>query len=146
MFTFSDNTNEKVKQVLTSCYNRKNRVRIVYGDVNTGESYLEEYEILGYIGKSTGIKPIPLLINNSRSSGGGGILTDIILKIVDTQTKQVLFKHENYVMPVLTKEISSHNDYLYDVIYNGESVVARFKTEKQANNYIDFMQCKRMSK
>ena len=146
MFTFSDNTNEKVKQVLTSCYNCKNRVRIVYGDVNTGESYLEEYEILGYIGKSTGIKPIPLLINNSRSSGGGGILTDIILKIVDTQTKQVLFKHENYVMPVLTKEISSHNDYLYDVIYNGESVVARFKTEKQANNYIDFMQCKRMSK
>ena len=62
-----------------------------------------------------------------------------------TKTKQVLFKHENYIMPVLTKEISSHSDYLYDVIYNGE-LVARFKTEKQANNYIDFMQCKRMSK
>lgn len=146
MFTFSDKTNEKVKQVLTSCYNRKNRIRIVYGDVKTGKSYLDEYEILGYVGKSTGIKPIPLLINNSRSFGGGSILTDIILKIVDTQTKQVLFQHENYVMPVLTKEISSHKDYLYDVIYNGESVVARFKTEKQANNYIDFMQCKRMSK
>ena len=146
MFTFSDKINEKVKQVLTSCYNRKNRIRIVYGDVNTGKSYLDEYEILGYVGKSTGIKPIPLLINNSRSFGGGSILTDIILKIVDTQTKQVLFQHENYIIPVLTKEISSHNDYLYDVIYNGETVVARFKTEKQANNYIDFMQCKRMSK
>ena len=145
MFTFSDNTNDKVKQVLTSCYNRKNRIRIVYGDVNTGKSYLEEYEILGYVGKSTGIKQIPLLINNSRSFGGGSILTDIILKIVDIQTKQVLFQHENYVMPILTKEISSHNDYLYDVIYNGE-LVARFKTEKQANNYIDFMQCKRMAK
>lgn len=146
MFTFSDNTNDKVKQVLTSCYNRKNRIRIVYGDVKTGKSYLDEYEILGYVGKSTGIKPIPLLINNSRSFGGGSILTDVILKIVDTQTKQVLFQHENYVMPILTKEISSHNNYLYDVIYNGETVVARFKTEKQANNYIDFMQCKRMSK
>ena len=145
MFTFSDNTNEKVKQVLTSCYNRKNRVHIVYGDVTTGKSYLEEYEILGYIGKSTGIKPMPLLINNSRSSGGCRILTGSILKIVDTQTKQVLFQHENYIMPVLTKEISSHSDYLYDVIYDGV-LVARFKTEKQANNYIDFMQCKRMSK
>ena len=146
MFTFSNSTNDKVKQVLTSCYNRKNRIRIVYGDVNTGKSYLDEYEILGYVGKSTGVKQIPLLINNSRSFGGGSILTGSILKIVDTQTKQVLFEHENYVIPVLTKEISSHNDYLYDVIYNGESVVARFKTAKQANNYIDFMQCKRMAK
>lgn len=145
MFTFSDNTNDRVKQVLTSCYNRKNRIRIVYGDVTTGESYLDEYEILGYVGKSTGTKPVALLINNSRSFGGGSILTDIILKIVDTQTKQVLFQHKNYVMPVLTKKISSHSNYLYDVIYNGE-LVARFKTEKQANNYIDFMQCKRMSK
>ena len=145
MFTFSDNTNEKVKQVLTSCYNRKNRVRIVYGDVITGKSYLDEDEILGYVGKSTGVKPIPLLINNSRSFGGGSILTGSILKIIDTQSKRVLFQHENCVMPILTKEISSHNDYLYDVIYNGE-LVARFKTEKQANNYIDFMQCKRMAK
>ena len=145
MFTFSDNINEKVKQVLTSCYNRKNRVRIVYGDVTTGKSYLDEDEILGYVGKSTGVKPIPLLINNSRSFGGGSILTGSILKIIDTQSKRVLFQHENCVMPILTKEISSHNDYLYDVIYNGELVV-RFKTEKQANNYIDFMQCKRMAK
>ena len=145
MFTFSDNTNDKVKQVLTSCYNRKNRIRIVYGDVTTGKSYLDEYEILGYVGKSTGFRQIPLLINNSLSFGGGSILTTNILKIVDTQTKQVLFQHENYVMPVLTKEVSSHKDYLYDVIHNGE-LVARFKTEKQANKYIDFMQCKRMSK
>ena len=145
MFTFSDNTNEKVKQVLTSCYNRKNRIRIVYGDITTGKSYLDEYEILGYVGKSTGVKPTPLLISNSRSFGGGSILTGSVLKIVDTKTKQVLFKHENYIMPVLTKEISSHSAYLYDVIYNGE-LVARFKTEKQANNYIDFMQCKRMAK
>lgn len=145
MFTFSDNTNDRVKQVLTSCYNRKNRIRIVYGNVATGNSWLDEYEILGYVGKSTGTKPIPLLINNSRSFGGGSILTGSILKIIDTKTKQVLFQHENYIMPVLTKEISGHNNYLYDVIYNGE-LVARFKTEKQANNYIDFMQCKRMSK
>ena len=145
MFTFSDNTSEKVKQVLTSCYNRKNRIRVVYGDVTTGKSYLDEYDILGYVGKSTGVKPMPLLINNSRSFGGGSILTSSVLKIVDTQSKQVLFQHENHVMPVLTKEISSYSDYLYDVIYDGV-LVARFKTEKQANNYIDFMQCKRMYK
>ena len=145
MFIFSDNTNSTVKQVLTSCYNCKNRIRIVYGDVNTGNDWLEEYEVLGYVGKSTGINPSPLLVNNSHSFGGGAILTGSILKIVDTQTKQVLFQCEKYVMPILTKEISSHKDYLYDVIHNGV-LVARFKTEKQANNYIDFMQCKRMSK
>ena len=145
MFTFSDKTNEKVKQVLTSCYNRKNRIRVVYGDVNTGISWLDDYEVLGYVGKSTGIKPIPLLINNSRSTGGGGILTDSILKIIDAKTKQVLFQNDKFIEPVLTKEISNYCDYLYDVRYNGE-LVARFKTEKQANNYIDFMQCKRMSK
>ena len=145
MFTLNDNTNDKVKQVLTSCYNRKNRIRIVYGDVNTGNGWLEEYEILGYVGKSAGINPVPLLINNSRSVGGGSILTGSILKIVDTQTKQVLFQHEKYVMPTLTKEISSQDDYLYDVIHD-DMLVARFKTEKQADNYIDFMQCKRMSK
>ena len=145
MFTFSDNTNDRVKQVLTSCYNRKNRIRIVYGDTETGISWLDEYEILGYVGKSTGIKPVALLINNSRSFGGGSILTGSILKIIDTKTKQVMFQHENYIIPILTKEISSHCDYKYDVMHNGE-LVARFKTEKQANNYIDFMQCKRMAK
>ena len=145
MFTFSDNTNEKVNQVLTSCHIRKNRIRIVYGNTETGIDWLEEHDVIGNVGKSMGIKQIPLLIHNSRSFGGSGILTGSILKIVDTQTKQVLFQHEKYVMPTLTKEISSHDDYLYDVIRDG-MLVARFKTEKQANNYVDFMQCKRMSK
>lgn len=149
MFNFNDKTNDAVKRVITSAYNSKQRIRIVYGDSETGRDWLEENDVIGTIGRSTGTIKTPLLISNSRSFGGGAILTDCIVKIVDVKTKRVLYVNPKYTIPTLVKCESQHNDYMYDVYHSQKGEIklhARFKTEKKADNYIQFMHCKRMVK
>lgn len=62
------------------------RVRIIYGDVASGRPWGDI--VIGYIGKSTGEIPVPLIIYNSRSSGGAAILTESILAITNTLRDQ----------------------------------------------------------
>lgn len=148
-FNFEQDTSEQVQRVITSAYYSKQRIRIVYGDNETGRDWLEEYDVIGTVGRSTGTVKAPLLINNSRSLGGGAILTNCILKIVDVKTKRILYENPIYKMPILVKCASQEKDYMYDVCRsfdNENTLIARFKTEAKADNYIQFMQCKRMSK
>ena len=73
---------------------RENRTRIVvdYGDIKTGRSWGEEYDIMGYVGRSTGEIKIPLLVHNSRSMGGGGLLDNCILSVYTSKGHRLLYK------------------------------------------------------
>lgn len=143
-FTFDAGTNDTVKAKLTSLHKTRDRVRIVYGDPITGKDWLEEYDVMGRIGRSTGQKPIALLVNNERSMGGGAILTANILKIVLVDNKKVLYQHEKYEEPVFEIGFLSITGQ-YSVSVGGK-VQANFKTQEAATKYIDFMLCKRMRK
>jgi hypothetical protein len=94
--SYDARTSDEVVRVLEEA--RKNRTRIIvdYGDTETGQSWREEFDVTGYVGRSTGSIRIPLLIYNSRSSGGGGILDSSIVKITTSSGKRVLYSHENY--------------------------------------------------
>jgi hypothetical protein len=72
---------------------RVNQIRVVldYGNVETGESWGEVYDITGRIGRSTGDIKIPLLIHNSRSTGGGAILDHCIIGIKTSKGKHPLY-------------------------------------------------------
>jgi len=72
------------------------RLHLSYGDKETGEDWNEEYDVDGYIGRSSGSIKIPLLIHNSRSMGGSGILTDCIVRIQTAKGKITLYKHPKY--------------------------------------------------
>ena len=96
---FNEGTNPKVKQIISNNIGREKRFRVWYGDTKTGKSWNEENDVCGYFGKSTGITPISMLVNNTRSFGGGALLTDCIVKIVDIKTKTILFQHENFNQP-----------------------------------------------
>ncbi len=144
MFTLNEKTSSRVATLLNNLSMSQQRIRLVYGDTDTGKDWLEEYDVIGTIGRSTGIKQIPLLIKNSRSTGGGSILDDCILKIVDVKTKRVLYQAENYITPNF--EIGFMAITCQYSVSIGGKVQANFKTEKQAQKYIEFMLCKRMSK
>lgn len=95
--TFYDSrTNADVIKVIETA--RQNRTRIVvdYGDIETGKSWNEEFDVTGYIGRSNGNIKIPLLVNNSRSLGGGSLLDHCIIKIVTSKGKNVLYQQKNY--------------------------------------------------
>lgn len=72
---------------------RQNRTRIVldYGDTKTGKSWGEVHDVAGYVGRSTGIYKVPLLVHNSRSLGGGAILDHCITGIKTSAGKRTLY-------------------------------------------------------
>jgi hypothetical protein len=120
----------------------KTRIRLFYGDNETGRDWNEEHNVIGYIGRSTGSIKIPLLINNNRSLGGPGLLDHCIVKI--TVDKKTIYQHPKYnngeftVKPCTEKNLLNMG-YTHMVYRNGENV-ANFKNEARANNYIQFMQ------
>lgn len=78
---------------------RARRLRLVYGDTKTGKSWEEQFDVAGYVGRSTGPRPIPILVNNSRSMGGGGILDHCIIGIRYANRKDGgwLYRHPLYM-------------------------------------------------
>jgi hypothetical protein len=144
LFTCSDGTPEEVKKVLEQYYNyRSQRIRIFLGDKETGLDWENEYDIMGYVGRSTGPKHIPLLVNNSRSLGGLGILTSCIVKI--TANGFTKYEHPNYHYRKHEVQPSDLPEYKEMVVREGE-VQARFHKEGQAQRYIDFIEGRRNTK
>lgn len=135
-----------MQNVLTRYHKSQDRLRIVYGDTKTGCDWLEEYDVIGTVGMSTGTVKAPLIIARWHYSGAH-ILDQCILKIVDVKTKVIVYQHENYKEPSFT--IKHKTCIVHGCVYAvlcRDIVHANFKTEKQAKNYIDFMLCKRMRK
>ena len=134
---FDENTPESVKSILQSELHSENRLRLFYGDVQTGKDWEEEYDVMGYIGRSTGTKPILLLINNKNSSGGPAILTNCIVKI--TKNGYTVYSHLNYHHEQHQIKPSSLDGYVEDV-YGDDELTARFKKPGQAQKWVDFIE------
>ncbi len=77
---------------------RKNsiRLKICFGDTETGKDWQESFHTTGYIGRSTGTIKIPLLVHNSRSLGGPPLLDHCIVKIQESKGGKVLYQHPHY--------------------------------------------------
>ena len=89
---YGKETSAEVIEVLEKCRKSKTRIVLDYGDVNTGVSYEEVYGIKGTISRSCGEIKIPiLLMYSSRSIGGVGIATSIIIGIKESKGGKVLY-------------------------------------------------------
>ena len=152
-FDFRNDTPEEVKAVIQALYENKHRARFFYGDLDTGTAWMEEYDVMGTVGKSTGEKPAALLINNARSYGGRAI-TGKIVKIIDITARNmpynsgVLYEHPAFNNPADRACLVMPSDlpeYVTNVEIDGV-VHARFHSDKSAVNWLDFMQGKRFSK
>lgn len=87
-------TSDRVIQILDNAMNKHERIRVFYGDNETGCDWCEFFDTIGYVGRSYGNVKIPLLIKNNRSIGGLGILDGSIVKI--TIDKIIVYQHPNY--------------------------------------------------
>ena len=96
--TFNLRTPERVRTILDWARINNKRIRIYYGNAETGCDWCEAYDTIGYIGRSCGKMKIPLLIPNRRSTGGTAILDHCIVRI--TCNHKVLYSHPNYHMPL----------------------------------------------
>lgn len=155
---FSADTPMAVRQVLDDARKSERRVRIFCGDID-GRSWLEEFETVGRIGRSTGLMKIPLLIASSRSRGGGHVLDSHIVRIQDVATKRDLYRLPAFHVPLMRLEATRKDDAHFaeypwsvkvarrDLSLDRQIVWdthARFKSEEKAQRWIDFMHGKAM--
>ena len=136
-------TSNEIIGILDRVLNTKQRIRVFYGDINTGICWNDEFETMGYVKRSTGRIKIPLLIPKVNSFGGGGLLDHCIIRI--TQDKKVLYSHPNFTTGEWEiKEVKK--EYPFDAYNNLSGNSASFKTRKQAERYIQFITGKKNSK
>ena len=128
---YHNSTPQTIINILENARLTHKRIRIFYGDVETGKDWKEEYDTIGFIGRSTGNIKIPLLIKTERSFGGGALLDHCIVKI--TVDKKTVYQHNNYNTGSF--EIKNNN-----MVYCNNINIANFKTNQQAKNYIAFLQ------
>lgn len=93
---YSQNTSDDIIKLLEKLREKRKRVHFRWGDTKTGKDWGETMDVEGTIGRSTGEVKIPLLIAQGRSTGGGGLLTGSIVKIMESKGKKVLYKHPKY--------------------------------------------------
>ena len=89
-------TPDSLVELLEKCRVARKRVRLTYGSTDTGVSWAEGIPFRGYIGRSTGDSKIPLLVANSRSTGGEAILDYCIIQVVESAGGKVLWTHPNF--------------------------------------------------
>jgi hypothetical protein len=140
-----------IKWLETSRQNGQ-RIRIFYGDVDTGRDWMEEYDTMGRVSRTTGNVKVPILVRTERSSGGYVILDHRIVRITTKNSKGEIvdvYRHPNYHQPELKYHANPFpvldREHPHEVHADGE-VRARFKTEQQARRYIAFLKGERNSK
>jgi hypothetical protein len=131
--------NAEVKRILENAYNSDQRLRLFYGE--NGKVWDEEFDVIGYVGRSTGAKKVPLLVYNRSSLGGGVILTNNIVGIYDTKTRKELYWDSDFKRPRYEATAAAN---VYNI--NDDRLYARCDSVEQAERLAAFMSGKRFSK
>ena len=134
---FDPGTDAKAARVLESCRKRERKVRLILGDTSIGEPWLEEHDVVGRIGRSTGSLKVPLLIEPDEH-GGCAILCACLLAIVDWESGDFLYRHTAYREADLSIKPSGDAARSWSVLRR-EEVVASFRDIGQAGAYLAFM-------
>ena len=84
-------TSDKVIEILENCRRNQTRIILDYGNVETGISWGETYDITGTLGRSMGPIQVPILLYNRKSIGGVAILDHCIIGIKTSKNKIKLY-------------------------------------------------------
>jgi hypothetical protein len=140
---FTPGTDGQVKRILQGAIDSKSSLRIYYGDVQTGRSWMDEYNMFGKISRTSGTLKTPIIVAPGED-GGEAILAHCIVKIVAFSKRdgiefgRVLYQHKNFNIPSMTIELGESEKYAATVMVDGKPE-ARFKTVAKAQKWIDFM-------
>ena len=138
---YHSETPEKVRRVLEKARKDGAVLRIFIGDRKTGKDWCDEHDVIGRIGRSTGLLKAPLLLAHGEFAGGI-MLDSCILKIQSVPDGKVLYQDELYQEPNLKirAKRTRLNDttYTHEVLRDGE-VISRFTGMGKAAQYVAFM-------
>lgn len=98
---YNSQTPDEVIAILERSRIERLRLRLHYGDQETGRDWGDVYDVTGTIGLSSGKTRIPIIISNVRSMGGSAILDRCIVRIRHANRKDGgdLWRHPRYTPP-----------------------------------------------
>jgi len=134
---FDPHTEPAVRRVLETCRLAGTPVRLILGNPRTGQSWLDEHDVVGTIGRSTGGLKVPLLVPRGEH-GGGAILTANVLGIVDWTSGKALYRHPGFLAPDLLIQPTGDKRLPWRVLHQGLDI-ARFDDIGKAGAYVAFM-------
>ena len=141
---YHEDTEWPIIELLENARRSGKRIRMFYGDTKTGQDWFEEYDVCGRLGRSMGPIKIPILLSNSKSTGGGSILAHCIIRLL-IEGKEV-YRHKKYKTPdIKLLETDMPEQYTTNAEIYGKTH-ARFKSFKSAYRWEQFMLGNRMGK
>lgn len=124
--------------MLESCRRDERKVRIICGNTETGECWLDEHDVVGCIGRSCGTLKSPLLVEPGEC-GGVAILTARLLRVIAWDSGRDLYRHPAYRVPTLALHRAPDAERLHwQVLRNGQQEAA-FAEIGKACGYLAFM-------
>jgi hypothetical protein len=134
---FDPHTHRDAQRALETCRHRGTMCRLILGDTATGESWFDEHDVVGRIGRSCGALKVPLLVPPGED-GGPAILTACLLAVIDWQSGKAVFRHLLYREPELGLFPETDAVHRWNVRYR-DKTLARFDDLTKAAAYLAFM-------
>lgn len=133
---YAPGTNPEVAQVIEKHMFGDRQLRFFYGDPVTGEDNLDETSI-GHVTRSYGTFRTPMV---GSPQEGEDIQLRKIVKIVDVESGNVLWKHANYHFAELRIDPSRNPEsgFLYDVLADGK-LHSSYKDFYHAAGFVAFL-------
>lgn len=140
---FTPGTPQAVQDILEKYRHSRKLLRVFYGDHESGRDWMEENDVVGFVGRSTGSVRVPLLVA-PREDGGPALLTECIVRLMDGRSGRELYRTANYVLPALTMRAVTDDKMLRkgltsEVLDSQGSVQARFPSVFRAAEYVEFI-------
>jgi hypothetical protein len=133
---FHRETPDKLIHLLEKLRREQIEVRVFYGDTQTGQSWLDEQDVIGRIGRSTGTLKIPLLVAAGEMSGGG--LLDHCMIRMDSR-QGTLYRHPKFRVGDMTLTPSGPKKWPWQVLVDGK-LHASFQNNAKAIHWMNFIQ------
>ena len=130
-------TPEKLKRVINRLIHSEETIRLFRGDPQTGKMEITDFEVLGRVGRSSGVLKVPLLLEDA-SGFGSPIPDDRILRIVRASDRKVLYTVPSFRLPTFEVVLHTSADYPFGVNADGE-LHAAFSTYAKACAWVAFM-------
>ncbi|WP_445370072.1 hypothetical protein ACH518_00230 (plasmid) [Methylomonas sp. HW2-6] len=138
---YHEDTPQDVIDLLEEAQGTQRKIRLYYGDPATGQSWFDENDVVGRIGRSSGNIKVPLLIE-SGEIGGPAILDHCIVRI--DSPFRTLYQHPTFRVGDVAIQKGVHVDCPWSVTIDGQ-VHAGFVNKRRANAFAAFIQGQRFA-
>lgn len=134
---FDPGTHPRAARALEALRQSRAKCRLILGDTATGESWFDEHDVVGRVGRSCGTLKVPLLVPLGED-GGPAILTACLLVVIDWQDGVALYRHPLYREPELGLFPDAEATHRWCVRHRDQTL-ARFDDLTKAAAYLAFM-------